>query len=192
MRSVIYEVSVQEKQELDRTLYKAWRATMLKYGRNKQLAPVSGDYITAFIDGEGCFTFQLRSDRRYSPDKTLKKVYRYFTPRLVITLHEADMGLLQKIQISLGVGNTLLIEKYGHARYDVGRLEDLYTVIIPHFEKHPLQGRKYEDYKLWKEAVELLWQFRTTKDSRHAKMGEEMIARLTEIQKKMVEHKSYQ
>jgi hypothetical protein len=61
-----------------------------------------------------------------------------------ITLHLRDLPLLQQIQTFFGVGN---LNKTGNtATYRVTDLNQLIEVIIPFFNKYPIQGCKQLDY----------------------------------------------
>jgi hypothetical protein len=39
-------------------------------------------------------------------------------------------------------------------KYTCRRLEDLWQVIVPHFERYPLLSKKANDFLLWKKALD--------------------------------------
>lgn len=71
-----------------------------------------------------------------------------------IALHKKDNDLLYSIKDFFGVGK---ITKHGDSsiQYLVRSLVEL-EIIISHFDKYPLLSEKWGDYKLFKEAVELI------------------------------------
>jgi hypothetical protein len=42
------------------------------------------------------------------------------------------------------------------AYFEVTKLNDLVNIIIPHFDKYPLQSAKSIDYLLWKQCIYLM------------------------------------
>ena len=108
-------------------------------------------YITGFVDGEGCFTFS-RSGAHIS---------LYFA----IKLNDKDKPLLEKIQQYFGgVGKIYNVKpqlpsRYsGHTKsqsyYRVTKLYELKS-ILSHFEKYPLNGRKYYFYQVWRDMLSI-------------------------------------
>ena len=112
---------------------------------NKDFKP---NWVTGFTDAEGSFTLQLKKNQ---PTKTGWAV----SPNFVIHLHSKDTDLLYSMQNFFGVGR-VFIDKKTSASYAVGKLDDIVKVIIPHFDKYPLQSGKIIDYRLWVECVNLI------------------------------------
>jgi hypothetical protein len=71
-------------------------------------------------------------------------------------LHQKDKALLEQIKTYFCVGD---IYKSGPQllQFRVNSAKDL-KVILDHFEKYPLITQKFADYKLFKQAVELMEQ----------------------------------
>lgn len=42
-------------------------------------------------------------------------------------------------------------------KFVINRLEDLVHVVIPHFEKYPLQAKKAKDFEIWRGIVLLVY-----------------------------------
>jgi hypothetical protein len=40
--------------------------------------------------------------------------------------------------------------------YRIAKIDDLLNIIIPHFDKYPLQSSKLIDYNLWKKCLTLI------------------------------------
>lgn len=61
---------------------------------------------------------------------------------------------MERIQLYWGVGS---ISSSGSiVQYQVRSIKDITKVIIPHFEKYPLQTQKQADYELLKRAILVL------------------------------------
>lgn len=150
----------------------------------------SADYITGFVDGEGCFALKYRADRKYDKQGNQIKEYYYWTAEFAIVLHPSDAQLLSSIQKALGVGNISYKKTGDQVRYSVQRTSDLAGVIIPFFDKNPLLGNKSNDYSLWKEAVHLIWnhQQRRVPGKPHP-MNHSSVIKLTELKRKIDMHK---
>lgn len=104
-------------------------------------------FITGFTDGEGCFLIIVRKNRNL-------KIGWSVELRFQITLHEKDKTLLKFIQNYFCVG---YINKDGpqSIKYCVQSIKEL-KVIIDHFDRYPLITQKWSDYKLFKEAYNLI------------------------------------
>nr|YP_010608716.1 hypothetical protein PNX16_mgp055 [Drechslerella dactyloides]WAN89796.1 hypothetical protein [Drechslerella dactyloides] len=78
--------------------------------------------------------------------------------RFEITLHLKDEDLLNQIKVYFK--NAGKIYKYGKDKisYRVNNLEQIITIIIPHFEKYPLNTNKRGDFELFKSVVMMMQQ----------------------------------
>lgn len=73
-----------------------------------------------------------------------------------IGLHIKDLDLLTNIRDFFGVGNIMISKQDNVARYQVQSIKDMANVIIPHFNKYPLQTKKFMDFLVFKLIVEIL------------------------------------
>lgn len=116
-----------------------------------------GDYISGFVDGEGCFALNFLRDIKNT--RRNKPAYYYWRAQFAIVARDDDINLLRRIQNTLGCGK-ISFSRYAQgqtARYQVHDSELLYKVIIPFFKKYILYGKKRYDFKLWAEAVEIIY-----------------------------------
>jgi hypothetical protein len=112
------------------------------------------DYVTGFVDGEGCFSVSIR------PHPTV----RYGTGCIVGTVfavsqHHDNLALLQQLSEFFGVGT---IRSKGPNSsvmvFNVCQRSDLVSSIIPFFEQYPLRSLKQLDFQKFKAIVELMQQ----------------------------------
>lgn len=149
-------------------------------------ARITGDYIAGFVDGEGCFSLSYRKD---------KGKYFYWKVLFAIVLRKDDKEIIKKIHKFLNCGNYILIGEY--VRYQIAEVELLVNKIIPFFEKYPLIGKKGNDFKLWKEAVLIIYRNKKKKvNSEKNKKGFQKnkwnnadLVRLKEIRNEMLVYK---
>jgi len=103
------------------------------------------NWITGFIDAEGCFTLYL--DKRKSK-WNVKACFH-------LELHSRDLNLI--LQIKSFFDNIGFVNVYSNrVIYRVCKLDDLINVIIPHFDKYNLISQKFADFVIFKEIVKLM------------------------------------
>lgn len=105
-------------------------------------------YITGFVDGEGCFSINVRPRPNRGKGYAVELVFK-------ITLSSKDKLLLEKIQNYFGVGR--LLSQGSSTSYCVKSLNEL-QVIVMHFDNYPLISNKWSDYQLFKQVFELMQQ----------------------------------
>jgi len=108
-----------------------------------------GQYITGFVEGEGCFSISIFKDKRY---KMKYQVYSSFT----IQLHISDLPLLKKIQKTLQCGKIFYNKRDNTVNYKVYKRSHLLNKIIPFFEKYPFHGNKKKSFDIFKQIMELI------------------------------------
>ena len=106
-------------------------------------------FITGFVDAEGCFSIRVRKSKSKI---TLVGWHVEFV--FSIHLHSRDLPLLKEIQAYFG-GIGRIAEGTNHCGYYVSSIEQLTTVIIPHFIKYPLITQKLADFLLFKAVVDM-------------------------------------
>lgn len=110
-------------------------------------------YVSGFSDGESSFHVSVLSKKGY-------KMGFQIIPIFTIQLHIKDLDLLKKIQSFFGVG-VIIIKKNTKkeptsAIFSVQSLNDIISVIIPHFDKYPLITKKKADYLLFKKVIDVM------------------------------------
>lgn len=112
---------------------------------NRKLNPY---YISGFVDGEGCFIVSVNPNSERITGYRVKATFS-------IGLHSRDRALLELIKYSFdGVGNVTQQGENGFI-YRVSDLKEL-EIIISHFDQYPLLTKKYADFLLFKEVIDLM------------------------------------
>jgi hypothetical protein len=134
-----------------------------------------GDYVSGFIDGEGCFTIVIskHKTKRLGVDARL---------HFQIEVRDDDREIIENIQETLDCGHIycLSYERYGwhpHVELKVSSLREITGKLLPFFEKHPLRAKKKHSYQLFLQAVEIF------KQKKHLTL--EGIEQLKEIRRHM-------
>lgn len=114
---------------------------------NKNTFYLNPDYITGFVDGEGCFSLSIFKQDRSLTGWQVKPIFS-------ISLHNKDIKLLEAIQRTFKTGK---IYKHGvdSMQYRVSSLKNL-QIITDHFDSYPLITQKKADYLLFKQAITMI------------------------------------
>jgi hypothetical protein len=119
---------------------------------------IDPNYITGFVDGEGSFSISI------SPGN-FKDVKWEIRPSFSISQHKRDRGILFKIKDYFGCGIIRPNRKDNTYKYEVRSLQDLKNIIIPHFQKYPLQTTKRIDFEIFSKVIQIMEEGRhLTKD----------------------------
>ncbi len=97
--------------------------------------PLDPWFVTGLTDGEGCFCVSLAIRAKLRTGLEVR-------PSFSLSLNEKDLRLLEDLQAFFGCG--WIRESKGDRtfKFEVRSIGDLVGVILPHFERFPLQGYK--------------------------------------------------
>ena len=118
-----------------------------------------GNWLSGFTDGEGCFTLKKVASRRYPGGFCPAAGFR-------IVLRADDGPVLLLAQSFWNCGRLILRAGKPPSRrpnakpqssFRIEVMQDLASVIVPHFEKYPLRAKKAADFVIWRQAVLLAW-----------------------------------
>ncbi len=107
------------------------------------------EYISGFVDGEGCFSVSFSKRPRFivgwetKPSFSVSQNFDRAQP-LSIMQEYFGCGFMRD-----GISDRTI-------KYEVRRLDDLLEKVLPHFEKYPLLSAKQEDVRLLKEVCLLM------------------------------------
>jgi hypothetical protein len=103
------------------------------------------NFVTGFVDAEGCFTVTITRD---PVNKTGWRV----KPAFEIGLHKKDLALLKLIQNYFNKVGIISLQSKDVVRFRVFTLKDLMT-IIDHFDQYPLLTQKRTDFEFFKQII---------------------------------------
>jgi hypothetical protein len=107
------------------------------------------EYISGFVDGEGCFSVSFFKRPRFlvgwetKPSFSVSQNHDRAQPLFIMQKH-FGCGFMRD-----GITDNTL-------KYEVRRLDDLLEKVLPHFEAHPLLSAKQVDVRLLKEICLLM------------------------------------
>ena len=106
---------------------------------------LSPEWITGFVDGEGCFHVGIN---RHSEMTAGYQVLPEFT----VVQHERDVQLLHAMKAYFGCG--VVRTNHGDRRaYRVRGIKHLLEYIIPFFVKYPLKSKKRVDFEKFRRIL---------------------------------------
>jgi hypothetical protein len=119
---------------------------------------IDPNYITGFVDGEGSFSISITP-------RNFKDVKWEIRLSFSISQHKRNRGILYKIKDYFGCGTIRPNRKDNTYKYEVRSLQDLKNIIIPHFQKYPLQTTKRIDFEIFTKVIQIMEERRhLTKD----------------------------
>ncbi len=99
---------------------------------------LSADWITGFVDGEGCFHVRI------SKHPEMSTGYQVL-PEFTVVQHERDVQVLHALKAHFGCG--VVRQNHGdRMAYRVRKRDHLLKHIVPFFMKHPLKTKKRLDF----------------------------------------------
>ena len=98
-------------------------------------------WLAGFIDGEGSFAIVINEN--------------IISFRFSIKLHIDDLDALMFIKYRLNCGNIYIRSDLSSASFELNKISDIQTKLIPLLDKFPLNGIKYLDYLAFKEAINI-------------------------------------
>jgi hypothetical protein len=106
-------------------------------------------YITGFVDGEGCFSvsFSIRNNVKLGIE---------VRPSFSVSQNRRNKDIILKLKDYFSCGAVRYSKRDQNYKYEVRSLVDLTNIIIPHFEKYPLQTSKLNDFRAFKRVCRLL------------------------------------
>lgn len=115
---------------------------------------LSADYLVGLTDGEGCFYVNLRPKSDKRPSSTVE-LHFYLKLRI------DHFDLLEKVKRSFGCGAVYIQteNRPNHSecyRFEINSRRDIFGVLLPFFDKYPLQGPKQKQYLLFRQVAEIV------------------------------------
>ena len=116
------------------------------------------EYITGYVDGEGCFTVTFNQKLKVNLGWEMK-------PSFSVSQNEDKRQVLDIIREYFGCGYIRRDYADKTVKFEVRDHYDIMVKIIPHFEIFPLLSRKQKDFELFKKICRIVDQkIHLTKD----------------------------
>jgi hypothetical protein len=112
------------------------------------------EYISGYVDGEGCFSVSFSRRPKLLVGWETK-------PSFSVSQNHDRAEVLFLILDHFGCGHMRRDFSDRTLKFEIRRLEDLITKVIPHFERYPLLSAKQQDFLRFKEVCLLM------KDGKH-------------------------
>ena len=143
-----------------------------------ELIKLDPNYLVGFVDGEGSFCVSMNKHKTTKFKVDIR-------PEFEIELREDDAEIIHRIQATLNCGNIyrLEYERYDwlpHVKFRVGKISELQEIVVPFFEKYPLQAKKREDFNIFKVIVDMVY--------RKEHLTYSGIKRILKLREKMRQH----
>ena len=137
-----------------------YQSNKVSRAENQQERLIKIGWIVGFVDGEGCFTVGFIKQ----PDRPDRKGYRlglqpYY--EFAVTQAISSKEALIKLKEFFGVGELYINKRYDNHkehlyRYTVRKRDYLLNIIIPFFEKHPLQTQKRKSFEIFSKCMRMI------------------------------------
>lgn len=117
------------------------------------------EYISGYTDGEGCFSVSFLKRERLTIGIETR-------PSFSVSQNEDRSEVLYLMQDYFQCGHMRRDYSDKTLKYEVRKLDDLLTKVIPHFRKYPLISGKQKDFERFAQVCELM-----KEDGQHTKVG---------------------
>ena len=106
---------------------------------------LDAQWITGFVDGEGCFYVGI------NPHKEMSAGFQVL-PEFTVVQHERDVQVLHALKAHFGCG-VVRVNHGDRMAYRVRSKQHLLQNIVPFFIKHPLKTRKNVDFRKFRRIL---------------------------------------
>jgi LAGLIDADG endonuclease len=106
-------------------------------------------YVSGYVDGEGCFCVSLRPQRRITVGWEVR-------PSFSVSQNGDRAELLSSLPNFFGCGTIRPDRSDRTLKFEVRSLKNLLLVVVPFFERYPLQSSKQGDFELFSRICRLM------------------------------------
>ncbi len=106
---------------------------------------LDAQWITGFVDGEGCFHVGIN-------EHSDMKVGYQVLPEFTVVQHKRDVQILHALKAYFGCG-VVRVNHGDRMAYRVRGVKHLLEHIIPFFVKHPLKSKKRTDFQKFRRIL---------------------------------------
>ena len=106
---------------------------------------LQAEWITGFVDGEGCFHVGINANEE------MKAGFQVL-PEFTVVQHERDVQVLHALKSYFGCG-VVRVNHGDRMAYRVRNARHLREIIVPFFMKHPLKTGKNVDFRKFRQVL---------------------------------------
>ena len=118
--------------------------------KQKLKTRIIAEYISGYIDGEGCFSISFTKRKKFLVGWETKPSFS------VSQNHDRAEVLYLMQDYFRGAGYMRRDMSDRTLKYEIRRLDDLIGKVIPHFDTYPLLSAKQKDFLLFKKVCFLM------------------------------------
>ena len=107
------------------------------------------EYITGYIDGEGCFTVTFNK-------RAKAKLGWELRPSFSVSQNEDRRQVIDLIKKHFGCGYIRRDYSDKTVKFEIRDKNDLMRKVVTHFEKFPLFSKKQKDFELFREICQII------------------------------------
>ena len=105
-------------------------------------------WIVGFVDGEGCFHVSINRQKAMRLGKQV-------LPEFVVVQHERSIQVLYALKSFFKCGE--VVNNHGDRKaYRVRGHKNLFSTVLPFFEKHKLKTQKRLDFEIFRDIVRMM------------------------------------
>lgn len=108
-------------------------------------------FVSGFTEGEGCFCVCFNKRAKMKTNIEVR-------PSFSISQNKRNLELLKLINQHFKCGSIRFSKSDQNYKFEIRSIKELVRIIIPFFEKYPLQGIKRDDFEKFKEVCVLIHQ----------------------------------
>lgn len=110
---------------------------------------INYSWFAGFFSGKGCFFIDIFKSKTSRLNYSVRL-------KVIIGQHSKDELLISNLISSLNCGTVAKHVNRKFITYTVNKFEHIYSIIIPLFNQHKIEGIKYLDFKDFSEAAKLI------------------------------------
>jgi hypothetical protein len=106
-------------------------------------------YLSGYTDGEGCFCVTFNRSNRHKFGWDIR-------PSFSVSQNRDRAEVLELFRQKFKCGTIRPDRSDRTLKYEVRSVNDLFTKVVPHFERYPLLSKKRIDFEMFSQIVRLM------------------------------------
>lgn len=106
-------------------------------------------YVSGFFEGEGCFSVSSSRNQKFRMNWEVR-------PSVSVSQNESRRRIVDEIQSYFGCGFTRRDLSDKTVKWECRSIDQIHSIILPHFDLYPLITPKVEDVKSLRQVVKMM------------------------------------